>query len=202
VEDRVRVIPNGVDHGFWSQEARDGVRARFELPEEVPLVLFVGGLWPHKQVETLIDALPLLDGHHLAVAGPLRDRAAQVRAHAAKRGMAKRVHLLGKVDREDLRDLYHACAVHASASDNEGFGLTFLEAMATGAPVVARPVGVVPELVDAGASVHVARSPAGFAEAIETAEARGGKGNTEVAARYDWEQVVDRLVACYEEVAR
>lgn len=196
----VSTIPNGVDHAWWADGEPGDVRDRYELPDEAPLVTYVGGFWEHKHVDVLVDATAQLDTFHLVLAGDPRGRAERVRRQARKLGIADRVHLLGRVPREDVRQLYHASSVHASASDNEGFGLTYLEAMACGLPVVAKDTGIVPELADAGAEIAVVDGPRGFASAIERL-AGTGEANVAVAERYDWSNVVDQVEACYERVA-
>jgi glycosyltransferase involved in cell wall biosynthesis len=196
---RIRAIPNGVDHAWWANGEAGDVRERYELPEG-PLVTYVGGFWEHKHVDVLVDAIARIEGFELVLAGDPRGRAQAIRTRARELGVADRVHLLGRVPREDVRALYHASSVHASASDTEGFGLTFLEAMACGLPVVARDTGIVPELADAGAEIALVDDRDGFADAIQDL---GGPapGNVDVAERYDWANVVDRVEACYEEVA-
>lgn len=201
IRERLRRIPNGVDHEWWAQGSAGDVRERYGLPEGVPVVTFVGGFWEHKDVPTLVDAIAQLEDFHLVLAGDPRGRADQVRKRSRARGVDQRVHLLGRVPREDVRELYHASEVHASASRNEGFGLTYLEAMACGLPVVACKTGIVPELVEAGAVVEVADTSGDFAEAIEKVAGKG-QANQAIAERYDWSNVVDRIEACYEEVAR
>ncbi len=193
-------IPNGVDHAWWAKGEVGDVLERWGLPLGVPLVTFVGGFWEHKDVGTLVEAIKHLDEHHLVLAGDPRGRAERVRLLAQEHGVLDRVHLLGRVSREDVRALFHASAVHASASWNEGFGLTFVEAMACGLPVVARATGVIPELVDQGATVEVAADPWGFAEAIERLSGQGA-GNVDVAWRYDWSRIVDEVEAMYREVS-
>lgn len=201
VSDHLRVVPNGTDVAYWADGEAGDVLDRLGLPDGPPLVLYVGGLWPHKHVEMLVDALADLPEHHLVCAGPTKDRADEITQRAKARGVADRVHLLGPVEDEDLRSLYHACSVHASASDNEGFGLTYLEAMACGKPVVAQPVGVIPELVEQEAVVETATTPEGFAQAIARASETDASANAELVQRYDWETVLDDLEALYEEVA-
>lgn len=201
IREHTRVIPNGVDVDHWAQGKPGDVLGRLGLPEGPPLVLYVGGLWEHKHVEMLVDALPDLSEHHLVCAGPTKGRGKEIGARAQDRGVADRVHLLGPVEDEDLRALYHACSVHASASDNEGFGLTYLEAMACGKPVVAQPVGVIPELVEADAVVETATTAQGFATAIDRVTGQDASANLEIVRRYDWDTILDRLEALYGEVA-
>ncbi len=201
IRDHARVVPNGVDVDHWAEGTAGDVLDRHDLPEGPPIVLYVGGLWEHKHPEMLIDALDDLPEHHLVCAGPTKGRDHEMTARAQDRGVADRVHLLGPVEDEDLRALYHACTVHASASDNEGFGLTYLEAMACGKPVVAQPVGVIPELMETDAVVETATTPEGFAKAIAQVTEADASGNLEIVRRYDWETILDQLEALYEEVA-
>ncbi|MDX1611908.1 MAG: glycosyltransferase family 4 protein, partial [Candidatus Thermoplasmatota archaeon] len=200
--ERFHVVPNGVDAAYWEAGEAGDVRARHGLPEDAPLALFVGGFWPHKEVDTLIEATALTQEIHLVLAGPDRGRAEEIRALARSLGVEARVHMVGAVDRDELRALYHACDVHASASNNEGFGLTFLEAMACGKPVVARPVGVIPDLVDQDGVVEVAKDPQGFAASMTRLAATPAPGNVALARTYDWERILDQVEALYERVAQ
>lgn len=123
----------------------------------------------------------------------------ELRRWAREVGAPNRVHLVGWLDRETLRSLYHAGDAFASASTNEGFGLVFLEAMACGLPVVARRVGVIPELLEKGAEVVVAGDANGFARSIESVLGQASKRNVDIARAYGWEGVVDAWEAVYEE---
>lgn len=192
-------IPNGVDHAFWANGEAGDVRQRYGLPDQAPLVTYVGGFWAHKHVPMLVDAVAHLETMHLVLAGDPRGRAQTVRQRARDRGIQGRVHLPGRMPREDVRALYHASTVHASASDNEGFGLTVLEAMACGLPVVARATGVAPELAEQGAVIEIVDDALGFAEAIERLSGTGEMNRT-VAKGYDWANILDRIEACYAEV--
>ncbi len=200
IEDRLEVIPNGVDHAWWSRGQAGDVRSRYDLPTEAPLVVYAGGLWEHKDVETLVRGMAEIPEAHLVVAGSDKGRRQLVDRVIRDEGVEARVHLVGRIPRKDLRALYHAGSVHASASTNEGFGLTYLEAMACGLPVVARAVGVIPTLADQGADVWVAKDAPSFAKAIREAMAHGSEANRALAEGYDWENVIDRVEACYQEV--
>jgi glycosyltransferase involved in cell wall biosynthesis len=201
IGDHLVRIPNGVDAGWWANGEAGDVHERYELPAEADLAVFAGGLWEHKDVVTLVDALAELEDIHLALAGGDQGHRGAIEERIRKHGLGDRVHLLGRIPREDLRSLYHAADVFASASTNEGFGLVYLEAMACGLPVVAREVGVIPELVDAGAQVLVADDAEGLARSIETLRAGHGEENPSIADRYDWERNVSRFEQLYADVA-
>jgi glycosyltransferase involved in cell wall biosynthesis len=138
--EQVVELPFGVDTDFFSPGPK--TRARFSLPESCPVITFVGGMdtaHAFKGVEELLQAFALLhsDAHLLLVGDGDRRPAYEERARAL--GIASRVHFLGRVDRETLRDAYRTADLFAfpSTSGAEAFGLVALEAQACGVPVVA-----------------------------------------------------------------
>lgn len=147
--DRVRVIPNGVD----PEEFRPGTESRTKLglPEGVPLALFVGDIrTPLKNVGGVLEAVAQVPGLHVAVAGGVEGSPAP--AHAARLGLADRVHFLGY--RRDVPALLRAADLLVHPSRYETFSLVVLEAMASGLPVVtAATVGAAPLVAEAGGVV-------------------------------------------------
>lgn len=108
------------------------------------VLLFVGRLAPNKNVPLLVEALhhlrDLQPPVHLVIVGPDRDlyeeQARLCRQRAAELGIAQRVHLLGPLVGERLRQAYAAADVLVTASAWESFCLPVVEAMAAGVPVV------------------------------------------------------------------
>ena len=94
---------------------------------------------PHKHVETAIDIVAELAPHHPGLVldivghGYWEDR---LRAHAADRGVADKVHFHGFVDEQTKRTLLARAWVHIMPSHKEGWGLTIVEAGLHGAPSV------------------------------------------------------------------
>jgi phosphatidylinositol alpha-1,6-mannosyltransferase len=126
--DRFRPLPGTVA----------GTRARYGLPDGMPLVLTVGRLAPRKGRFTILNALRLLPFPvcwWVAGDGPRREWLAKA---VAEYGMEDRVSLLGRVPDEELPRLYNACDVFILTPeerrtaggflDSEGFGLVFHEA--------------------------------------------------------------------------
>jgi glycosyltransferase involved in cell wall biosynthesis len=168
--DRVHAVHHGLDPGF-----RPGLPGGAELVARAggaagaPYVLYAATLHPRKNLGALRDAMASLaaDGrpHVLAVAGgPAPDRddsTALLRAAAAELpGAPGRVAILGEPSDAQLAALMAGAAAFCLPSLYEGFGLTALEAMACGAPVVVSDRGALPEVVG-GAGVVVAPTAAG-----------------------------------------
>lgn len=143
----LRLIRGGIDPGPLRR--RPAVeRAALGLPEEGPLVLWVGRLDPIKGLNILIDAFRSVtrrsDAHLILVGdGPLRVRLA---SQVARARLGKRVHLLGA--RDDVASLLHAADVFVLPSRTEGLPNALLEAMAAGCPVVATDVPGCRDLVE------------------------------------------------------
>ncbi|MAT94200.1 MAG: glycosyltransferase [Halioglobus sp.] len=138
-------------------------RRAANLPEDVPIIVYVGGLAPHKNLHGLLDgfeiaaASPDMREAHLALVGDFAgagfhsnyDSLAQ--RVAASPALRERVHFTGYVSDEQLVALYSSALAAAMPSFSEGFGLPAVEAMACAAPVLSSNRGSLPEVVgDAG----------------------------------------------------
>ena len=116
-----------------------------------PLVLYVGALFARRRLPVLLAAFEQVShavpGAGLAIVGPDRTRPPEdLRGIAASRGIASRVTFMSYVDDGTLAALYRRATVFAWLSEYEGFGLTPLEALAAGTPVVAGDTPVAREV--------------------------------------------------------
>lgn len=139
-DDRLVLCPAGAPG--WSARPE---RTRGEY------VLFVGTLEPRKNVGALLGAYERLlarmpDAPPLRLAGKATERAAGWLARMGQPPLAGRVRHLGYVEPDARRRLYEYAAVLVIPSLYEGFGLTALEAMTVGVPVIAASRGSLPEV--------------------------------------------------------
>ena len=148
---RITVVPLGVEARFSPQppDRIAAVRRRLSLPARI--ALYVGTIEPRKGLDTLLSAwvsiAQSLPDVHLAIAGKPGWYVERLHAQVEELGLAQRVHWTGYVSDADLPALYSAAEVFAFPSRYEGFGLTPLEAMACGAPVVSSNAAALPEVV-------------------------------------------------------
>jgi glycosyltransferase involved in cell wall biosynthesis len=143
---RLHVVPEGVAGRFQplSAEAVEVVRRRYSLPDR--FVLFVSTIEPRKNLDTLLSAWSRLARRPpLVVAGGWGWRNEETRRRMDDIG--SEVRLLGPVDPADLPGLYNCATCLAHPAWYEGFGLTPLEALASGTPVVASAASSIPEVV-------------------------------------------------------
>lgn len=172
-------------------------------------VLFVSSLWPYKNCDGLLRAFavakPDLDGHRLVMVGPGRDTAyvAQLHALATELGVAEDVVWVGGVPLEETVHFYRAADVFVYPSHNETFGLTILEAMACGCPVVTSNCSAMPETAGGAAFLADPDDPAAIAAAVVRACERGGdlraRGLAR-AAQFTWAQTAKSTLEVYREV--
>ncbi|OYW46177.1 MAG: glycosyl transferase family 1 [Sphingomonadales bacterium 32-68-7] len=128
---RTALIPNGIDPSRYRDVAAD--RAGFGLPEDRPVVLMVSALIDTKRVLDGMRAVAALPGVHFAVAGdgPLRQ---QVDALAAEILPGRFTRMTLTADR--MPALYRSADVFLHMSLQEAFGNVYVEAMASGLPIV------------------------------------------------------------------
>jgi glycosyltransferase involved in cell wall biosynthesis len=129
--DRIVVVPNGVD----LDEFRPGpsVRSEFNLPEGVPLALFVGDIkTTRKNLGSVFEAIQSIPQAHIAVAGKVDG--SPYPAMAAQMKIADRVHFIGKTSK--IARLMRSCDLFVFPSRYEAHPLVLMEAMASGLPVI------------------------------------------------------------------
>lgn len=197
------VIPNGVDARRFADAAADPAAARPWRERFGRYVLAVGGIEPRKGTLDLLEAYALarraLPDLRLVVAGgetlfDYRDYRAAFDARAAELGVE--VHVLGPVDHAALPGLVAGCAAFGFVSTKEGFGLAALEALAAGAPVVARPLPVLREVL--GEHVRYGDDPAEMAAALVRAVEDGPlPGGAALAHRHTWAAAARRHLDLY-----
>ncbi|MBJ8343241.1 glycosyltransferase family 4 protein [Antrihabitans sp. YC2-6] len=208
-------LPPGVDTDVFRPDpaARAELRTRYGLGER-PTIVCLSRLVPRKGQDVLIKALPAIkkqiDGVVLVIVGggPYGDTLRQL---AESSGVAKDVVFTGGVPAAELA-AHHTiadvfvmpCRTRGAGLDVEGLGIVFLEASATGVPVIAGNSGGAPETVVEGETGHVVegRSVAAVSEAVvnvladrDRAAAMGAAGRTWVAENWRWDVLAARLQA-------
>ena len=220
---RISVVPCGVDTLALRPGDRREARDRLKLARDEFIVLQHGGLLPHQGIDNVLHALALLDKAP-APPGSQRPRlvvvtegadapgesvapaVVRLRQLAAELGVAERVQFMGRRECAHLRDLYVAADVFVTTPWYEPFGLTPLEAMACGTPVVGSTVGGVGYTVVDGVtgflvpphdSVALATRLAALRAAPALGANMGRAGVRRMRTHFTWEQAALRLARVY-----
>jgi len=211
----LRIVPNGVDcNRFTPSTNGAGVREKLQVTDKFT-ILFVGALtqWHrYKGLEVLLHALKLTLGKTTSLSlivvgeGELRTRYVSL---SRQIGLDRCTVFAGNVEDKELPAYYAACDVLVlpSKDRSEGFGLTLLEANATGKPVIASNVGGIPSVIQHGRNGLLVppNDPKALSEAILTLtkdprkSREMGQNGRKVAEAHDWNRTAANTERVYEE---
>lgn len=219
--DRVVVIPPGVDTSRFYPISKDEAKEFIGVPCPDRMLLFVGRIEPLKGVDTLIEAVGILQNegvlnehpYCLAVIGgdthisrdQMTDEMDRLQSLGKSLGVHDLVTFLGRRDQDTLQYYYSAAEVVVVPSYYESFGLVALEAMACGTPVVASETGGLAFLVkDGETGFHVpADDPKALAERLriiiqdDVLRERLGAQAAEYAKAFAWSKIIDQIIDLY-----
>jgi len=219
---KIAVIPPGVDLERFQPIAKDVAKKRVGIPCGDTNILFAGRIEPLKGIDTMLRAMALIQERRpdvlhnacMAIIGgdpwadDLDEEMARLQQLRADLDIHDLVTFLGAKDQDLLPNYYAAAEMVVMPSHYESFGMVALEAMAMGTPVIASEVGGLAYLVKHGVTgYHVpSRDPEALAariyELLSNQDCRQvlGQQAREYAHRYDWANIVDRMMVVYEEV--
>lgn len=212
------VIPHGVDASFYRPpEDRAAAFAEAGLPGKYAIGCF-GRVRPQKGTDVFVAAmcrlLPRYPDFSAVIIGAITPDqegfAAGLRAQIAQAGLGDRLRILGELPTSEVPRWYQRLTIYAFTSRNEGFGLTLIEAMASGTALVAARAGAA-ELVVADGDTGVL-VPTGDADALEAAleplmrdpdKARtmGERARARVMQDFSLATEAERIVAVYRTVS-
>ena len=216
------IVPPGVDVARFRPldvAERTEARARFDIAADARIVLGVSRLVPRKGFDVLIEAAARMGPGRpdlvVAIAGDGRDRQRLERLARDRRAPVK---FLGRVSDEDLPALYGCADVFAMLCRNrwagleqEGFGIVFVEAAASGIPQVAGNSGGSAEAVADGVTGTVVDRPAdvaavtvallGYVDDAPTREAAGRAARERAVEEFSYEVLTERLRLALEAAA-
>ena len=215
---RVRLIPHGIDPAPFTASVEPAqqlrLRQALQLAIDAPVIGTVARLVASKGIDQLIASLPAIrasaPGAQLLIVGDGEDRP-RLQALARARGVAEAVHFAGTLPETRVALSLMRVFVFLPA-EQEGFGLSLLEAMASGRPIVAvrRGRGAAWVLEDSGVGVLVEPDDArGLAAAVarflqdgEAACRAAGEARAAVTQRYSLARMVDQVEEVYRTVSQ
>ncbi len=219
---RISIVPCGFDPAEFAPKSRPLARLELGLDPAERILLQLGRMVPRKGVDTVIRAVARLERDHglrarlLVVGGASRepdpDATPELRrlmTIAEEEGVADRVMFVGRRDRGELAGYYNAADIFVSTPWYEPFGITPLEAMACGTPVLGSNVGGIKFTVRDGETGYLVppNDPAALAERAahlyrhpKLLAVQGRQAIRRVNDLFTWERVAAGVAAAYEEV--
>lgn len=209
--EKVFVLGNGIDWAVYRNlPERYFLRRRLNLGIEVPLVLFLGRINFKKGLDLLVPGFDLvlkkIPKARLAIVGPDNEGyGLKVRKWCQDQGIADKVLFVDYLRPEEVKQAYVDADVFVLPSYTENFGMTVVEAMACGCPVViSGQVNIWKEVNQAGAGIVVNLDAEEISKAIcliledkRIADKMGKKGRLFAKERYAWPKIIDKLTQIY-----
>jgi D-inositol-3-phosphate glycosyltransferase len=217
---KIAVVPPGVDLSRFHPIDRAEAKARLGIPCGEHTVLFAGRIEPLKGIDTLLQAMSILQARHpqaventtVAIIGgdPWADtldaEMARLQTLRAELGIHDLVTFLGAKDQDILPSYYAVADMVVMPSHYESFGMVALEAMAMGTPVIASEVGGLAHLIQHSINgFHVpSRDPEALAERIlqllqaPMLRKQLGHNAWTYAQQYAWPNIVQCMLNVYE----
>ena len=211
----VEVIHHGIDKGIFHPSIEDNISLQFKKKYGLDkFILYVSHIQRYKNFFELIKAFVLLkdkigDDIQLVFAGRCFDEEyyKEMQDFIREHRYEDRIIFLGNVPYEELPFLYSACMIFVYPSTCESFGMTLVEAMACGAPILASKVEPVVEICADAAVYFDPMNPAAMADVIFKALNDQElisvltKNALERAACFSWENTAKKTFKIFESLA-
>lgn len=189
---KIVVTREGVDEQLLAAQTR-------RVKKKAKQLLYVGSLYPHKNIKLVLNALKQLPRWKLTIAGSRNIFQDQVRAQVKQLQLQNQVEFAGYLTDQELAHVIKASAALVQPSLSEGFGLTGVEAMALGTPVVASNIPVFRETYQTAAHYFDPSSPDSFIQALKdlTQSPVARKDLAAVATQYSWDKMAQQTIQAY-----
>ncbi|MDQ5893445.1 MAG: hypothetical protein QG640_457 [Patescibacteria group bacterium] len=209
----VTVVPNAVDFNFFSTRKSDAELAVLKntlgkKPEDV-FIITTGRLVVKNATGDIIDALQYLPTNVRFIILGQGFLEKVLKEKVEKLGLKERVHFLGFISHKDMPQYLHVSDIFIRPSLSEGFGNSYVEAMAAGIPVIATPVGGIVDFLKDGETglfceVQNSRSIAQKVEKlIKDRESRDyiiKNAEQMVRENYDWKTIANQMNEVFQSV--
>ena len=214
---KLAIIPCGFNPREFFPENKNSAKKRLNIPENEVLILQLGRMVPRKGIDNVIRALPLLNTPGKKVrlmivggeAGEPNDELHRLEALVSQLSLEDQVIFAGRKDRMVLRCFYDAADVFVTTPWYEPFGITPLEAMACGTPVIGANVGGIKHTVVDGKTGFLVppKQPGVLADRISLLannqrliEHMGKQALEHVHQHFTWEKVAEKMLDLYQEL--
>ena len=206
-EEKMDVIPYPVDTSLFKPGADSDFRMRHGISEDCYLIISVGAVnKSHKRMDWIIkEAARLKERPYLLIVGEEDGETPDIKKLGIEKlpGRLKFITL----DRGELAEAYCAADLFILASTIEGFGIVFIEAMASGLPIITHDhpnqrwiLGEVGTFVDMEKEGELAKKIALFMADKEAGVKLGEKGRVRAETVFSWDALTEKYVGLYEKV--
>jgi glycosyltransferase involved in cell wall biosynthesis len=206
---RIEVVPNGVDLTAAAHSKR-GFRSRLGIAADAFVVTFLGRMHRIKRLDLLVDAFAAAHSTHpsmrLVLAGPDEQRLVSGLLERASDAV-EHIHAIGEIHDADKWALVKDADVVVQCSDSESFGMSVIEALASGVPVIATHTCPWSEIETNGCGFWVEQTAPAIARALgalvshpSLRASMGERGSAFARDHYSWDAVAARMARLYSDL--
>ena len=208
----ITIVPNAVETIFQPlpPERASSFRQQQDISSETICLLNVGSNHPRKNIDTILEAIAVLKQTDLPIqfwkAGA--DFTPSQKQYIETHHLNPYITYLGKPEKSELVEMYNAADILLAPSLYEGFGITLLEAMACGTPVITGSTSAMPEVVgDAGVLVNpndareIAQGVINLAQNSDLYQTLKAKSLVRVKS-FTWENTAEQVARVYEQLIK
>lgn len=213
-DDKICVIPNGVDINKFQGVYRDIEFRRNYASDNEKIVFYVGRLVQEKGVQVLIDSIPKVTSNYNDVKFVIAGKGPQMeflRGKVLQMGIENRVYFTGYISDEDLLKIYKCADISVFPSLYEPFGIVALEGMVAETPVVVSNVGGLGDIIEhringmkvaAGNADELANSILELLYNPELVDCIKQNALDKVKNVYNWRLIAEQTAGVYSEVIK
>lgn len=165
------VIPSGIELGGYLSDKSDErrrIRSKYGIGEDEMLLVSIGRIAREKNLDEILELMTDERSGNVRLMlvgdGPYRE---DTEEHVRKLGLSERVIFTGMVKQSEVKDYYSAGDIFVSASNSETQGLTYMEAMASGLPILCKKDECLNDVVDQGVNGYEYEDRAEFIEIFQ-----------------------------------
>ena len=210
--DQIAVVPNGVESEFrpLSKDIVSQWRSQYSNVDDEICLLNIGSTHQRKNIFTILKVVESIAKQGI----PVRlwkicdDFSREQQQYIQEHNLSEQITFIGKCDRESLVRFYNAADVLLAPSIYEGFGLTILEAMACGTPVITANVSSLPEVAGNAAITLAPTDVEGITKAVLRLHQDSGlracliQKGLERVKNFSWNSSVRQTVDVYEQLTK
>jgi len=189
--DKIKVIHSGVGKGFVIKQKSEVsyLYEKYNILQGKKIILYVGNLLPHKNLEGLLKAVPLIEKDCVLILAGKNFKGRTAQAVEADNYPSLLLYA-GEVSQDELTDFYNLADLFVLPSLYEGFGFPVLESFACGTPVACSNTSSLPEVGGKHAFYFDPKNEADIAKTINNALEWRGNPLTlrEYALQFSWEK--------------
>ena len=208
---RSALVPNGVDIKIFSEKIGEDetneMKKKLEKKEKDIFLVTVGRLTYKNGTDTVIESLQSLPKNINFIVIGKGIEGIKLQKLSEKLGVSERVKFIGFVEYKDIPKYFSVCDIFIRASRSEGFGNAFIEAMAAGIPVIATPVGGIPDFIDdkitgifcaPDSPQSIKNVVMSLAQDKKLQEVLIENAKSRVLERYNWERISEEMKGAFE----